>query len=395
MTPEHPDSVPTRVRRWPTVVLSIVASVALVAAGLLAASALILARAPSATSLGDAKQGIWSSVTLSQPAANGDGSPYQIYVKPGSSQNLMIFFGDGGLNWSDESATQPVTFSSSVFGGGNFYSPNVPFYIANTFGGMLSTESRNPFRDFTSVYIPTTTGDLGIGDGTASFRTDDGKTVTSEFNGYNNTSAALAWVYANVADPAKVLVAGSGTGGLTAAFWLSPVGDHYADAPLYEYSDSAYYAAADLAYVIDPVWHAQFENRFGYSLTGTPLKDAVTFNTARYGDRLTTLVSQSLLDKTNAAFSADLDDNSYSLQTGGDWNYGMKQTLRTMLKADQPPQLFLTDFGANRWGETQHILAPSPAFWAASEDGVTLDAFLSRAVIDGHPVSAGVGYLTQ
>ncbi|MCU1478273.1 MAG: hypothetical protein JWQ64_2966 [Subtercola sp.] len=384
------------------VLFSVVAVIVLVAAGLTVVEALVIIRPPAVSSLAAAKTGQWSSVALPQPAENGDGSAYNIYVKPGSSTNLMVFFGDGGMNWNEATAIQPVTLPSSIFGGGNFYTPNVPFYVVNTFGGMLSTEQRNPFSDWTSVYIPTTTGDLGIGDGSAHFLPETGSStsggddsVTARFNGYNNTNAALNWVYANVSNPAKVLVAGSGTGGLTAAFWLSKIGDHFTDAPLYEYSDSAYYAATQLPYTVDPVWGARFEGRFGYQLTRNPLKDAVTFNTARYGDRLTTLISQTLLDKTNAAFSADLDDGGYSAQTGADWNYGLKQTLRSLQGAAQPPNIFLTDFGADEHGETPHILATNPRFWAATQDGVTLDQWLSGAVIDGHPQSAGAELLTQ
>lgn len=380
--------------------LSVIAVIILVAGGLTAATALIFAQPPTATSLAGAKPGAWSSVTLPSPAVNSDGSAYQIFVKPGAGAgaangNVMIFFGDGGMTWNGSTTLQPVTLQSSVFGGGNFFTPNVPFYTVKSFGGVLSTDSRNPFADFTSIYIPTTTGDLGIGDAVATFGESGDTPVSANFNGYNNTTAALDWVYANVADPAKVLVAGSGTGGLTAAFYLKAVGDHYSTAALYEYSDSAYYAASEFPYVIIPVWQSQFQARFGFTPTRNPMKDAVTFNTAQFGDRLTTLISQSLLDKTDAAFSADIDDGGYSPQSGSDWNYGMKQTMRALRTADQPPQLFLTNYGANQYGETQHILATNHAFFDATEDGVTLDQWLASAVIDDNPISAGVGYLTQ
>ncbi|MCU1481216.1 MAG: hypothetical protein JWQ19_2002 [Subtercola sp.] len=388
-------------RRVVNVVVAVVASVVIIAVIAVAVGGLFLIRPGSVSTLSAATTGEWSKVTLPQPAENGDGTPYDMYVKPGSSKNLLIFFGDGGLSWSESTAVQPVTLGSSIFGGGNFYSPNVPFYVANTFGGILSNEARNPFADWTTVYIPTTTGDLGIGDATAKFIVSSGsgssgpKTVTARFNGYNNSSAALAWVYANVAMPGKVMVAGGGTGGLTASFWLSKVGDHYSSAALYEYSDSAYYAATLLSDVIDPVWEAKFEQRFGYTLSRAPLKDAVTFNTARFGDRLTTLISQTLLDKTDATFSADLDEGYYTVQAGSDWNYSMKQTMRALLGADQPPSLFLTDFGANQYGETAHILSTNPSFWLATQDGVALDQWLADAVINDDARNAGVDYLYQ
>ncbi|CAN5299316.1 hypothetical protein BH09ACT6_BH09ACT6_27420 [soil metagenome] len=376
-------------------VVAVLLATGLVAAGLFGAGALVVERAPAVSSLADATPGRWSTVTLDAPAENGDGSPFSIYVKPGSSNNLMVFFGDGGLNWNGETSIQPVTLASSIFGGGNFYAPNVPFYEVNTFEGILRADARNPFADYTTVYVPTTTGDLGIGDTTRTLTSESGEKSTALFNGFNNTRAALDWVYGTVAAPGKVLVAGSGSGGLTAAIWLGDIGDHYASVPLYEYSDSAYFAASAFPSVVDSVWRADVEARYGFAVTRNPLKDAVTYNTARYGSRLTTLVSQTLLDKTLASFSAGLDGGYYSPQAGSDWNYGLKSTLRALASPSVGTSVFLTDVDADGRGETPHILATKDRYVAAAQNGVSLETWLSNAVNHDNPQSVGFEFLTQ
>ncbi|QWT24603.1 hypothetical protein KPL76_04245 [Subtercola sp. PAMC28395] len=395
MTPATPDVTAARRRRWPTVVVAVIAALALVAGGLLGAAALIVKQAPQVATLSAAKPGTWSSVVLPAPAANGDGTPFTIFVKPGSSDKVMLFFGDGGLNWNGDTAIQPVTLASSVIGGGNFYSPNLPFYEVNSFGGILRTTAGNPFSDYTTVYIPTTTGDLGIGDAARTFTSESGEKSTAFFNGHNNTKAALAWVYGQAAQPGTVLVAGSGTGGLSAAIWLGDVADHYPSAALFQYSDSAYFAASAFPSVVDPVWGADFESRYGFAITRNPLKDAITFNSARYGSRLTTLVSQTLLDKTLAAFSASLDGGYYSPQAGSDWNYGLKSTLRTLIESPPGVSLFLTNVDADSRGETPHILASKDRYTSSEQDGVTLETWLSNAVNHGDTRSFGLGYLRQ
>ncbi|GAA0990388.1 hypothetical protein GCM10009563_01150 [Subtercola frigoramans] len=374
--------------------MAVIAALALVAGGVLGAAALLVKQAPAVSTLSAAKLGTWSSVVVAAPAANGDGTPFTIFVKPGSSDKVMLFFGDGGLNWNGDTAIQPVTLASSIIGGGNFYSPNLPFYEVNSFGGILRTTADNPFSDYTTVYIPTTTGDLGVGDATRTFTSESGEKATAFFNGYNNTRAALDWVYGQVAKPETVLVAGTGTGGLSAAFWLGDVADHYASAALFQYSDSAYFAATAFPSVVE-VWGADFESRYGFAVTRNPLKDAVTYNSARYGSRLTTLISQTLLDKTLAAFSASLDGGYYSPQAGSDWNYGLKSTLRVLVDSLPGVSVFLTNVDADSRGETPHILASRDRYTSSEQDGVTLETWLSNTVNHGDSRSFGLEFLRQ
>ncbi|MEA9986162.1 hypothetical protein [Subtercola sp. RTI3] len=391
MTPAPPPRQRRR-RRWPFIV---VGAVLVVVLAVVVTGAVVLKRAPSVSSLSEAHAGAWSSVTLGSPARNGDGSAYNIFVKPGTGKGLMVFFGDGGLNFTAETAVQPVSLATTIFGGDNFYSDHLPFYEVNTFGGLLSASDQNPFAGYTTVVIPTTTGDLGVGDTTTSTVSKGGQAATSVFNGYANTRAALDWVYANVPSPDTVMVAGTGTGGLSSAIWLGDVGAHYRTQPLTEYSDSSFIEASSFPIVIDGVWQADFEHRFGFSPTRSPLTAATVYNTGLFGSRLTTLLSQTLLDRSSAAFSAELDDGYYSPQAGADWNFQLKSALRTLTASDVGATVFVTNYGADAHGETPGLLATGDLFGSATQDGVTLEQFVTRAVQGGHPVSAGLALLEQ
>ncbi|RFA06950.1 hypothetical protein B7R21_17710 [Subtercola boreus] len=401
MTTTRPARTRAR-RRWPFVVVAIVLVVILAA---VIGAALVIKRAPTVSALADAQPGAWSSVPLGEPAQNADGSAYNLFVRPGTGTttgtgstgtDLIVFFGDGGLNWNAGTTEEPMTPQSSLFGGGNFFTDNVPFYELNTFGGLLRTAADAPFASSTIVYIPTTTGDLGVGDARdVTMTTLDGPSATADFNGYNNTTAALDWVYANIADPASVLVAGSGTGGLNAAFWLGAVGDHYSAAPLFEYSDSSFVTAAALGPTIDPLWGSQFESRYGFTPGSDPLAAAVVHNQSRFGDRLTTLLSQTTLDRTLAGYSAGLDDGYYTPQAGADWNYAMKSTFRSLVPVGVGAYVYVTDTGADSNGETRHVLSTVDAFQTDRQNGITVEEWLSAAVQGGHPESVGEELLRQ
>ncbi|RFA10916.1 hypothetical protein B7R54_18155 [Subtercola boreus] len=383
-------------RRWRWLIVVVAALLVLTLAAVITAAVLVK-RAPTVAALADAQPGAWSSVSLGDPARNADGSAYNLFVRPGSSQNLIVFFGDGGLNWNAGTTLEPITPQSSLFGGGgNFYTNNVPFYELNTFGGLLRTDADAPFASSTIVYVPTTTGDLGVGDAqNVTMTTVDGPTATADFNGYNNTTAALDWVYANVADPASVLVAGAGTGGLNAAFWLGPIGDHYGTAPLVEYSDSSFITATSLDYTIEGLWGSQFEKRFGFAPGADPLGAAVAHNQSRFGSRLTSLVSQTVLDKTLAGFSAGLDDGYYTPQAGADWNYAMKSAFRTLSGSAVGAYVYVTDTGADGNGETRHVLSTVDTFQTDRQNGITVEEWLAAAVLQGHPESVGAELLRR
>ncbi|RFA23355.1 hypothetical protein [Subtercola boreus] len=393
MTATQPERTRTRRRRWPFI---LIAAVLVLAIAAVIVAAVAIKRAPTVGALADAQPGQWSSIPLPAPARNGDGSSYSLFVKPGSGANLIVVFGDGGLNWNEQTTREPITPQSSFFGtGGNFYSDNVPFTALSSFGGLLRTDAPAPFGDSTIVYIPTTTGDLGVGDGQAvTMTSEEGDTATADFNGYNNSRAALDWVYENVPAPAGVLVAGAGTGGLNAAFWLGDVGGHYSDVPLIEYSDSSFITAAALPYTIGALWQSQFTTRFGFAPGTDPLRSAVVHNTAAFGSRLTTLLSLSMLDRTLAGFSAGLDDGYYTPQAGADWNYAMKSTVRALTTDGGGVYVYLTEAGADSRGETRHVLSTVDSFQTDRQDGVTVEEWLAAAVA-GHPESVGAQLARQ
>ena len=400
-TPEKPGTRANPFTRRRLVFVA-VAVVLVVVAVVVIVSVVSVKRAPSVSTLSDAQPGQWSSVALPVPAQNADGSGYELFVKPGTGAgaaagDLIVFFGDGGLNWNAQTTLEPITNQPGLLGGGgDFYYDSVPDRVPGDFGGMLRTDADAPFAAATIVYIPTTTGDLGVGDGQSVALTSPDQTrATADFNGYNNSRTALDWVYDNLRDPRTVVVSGAGTGGLNAAFWLGDVGLHYDSARLLQYSDSSFVTAARLGETIDPLWRSQFAERFGFEAGNDPLRAAVTHNQQLFAGRLTTLISQTLLDRTLAGYSAGIDGGYYSPQAGADWNYAMKSTMRALQAPDVGAYVYLTDTGADSHGETRHIISTVDAFSLDRQDGVTAEQWLTEAVQNGHPESVGAEFLKQ
>ena len=56
------------------------------------------------------------TVALKGDTLCSDGSAYEIYVRKGSSENMLIFFAGGGACWDGLSSSKPITLMS-IFDG--------------------------------------------------------------------------------------------------------------------------------------------------------------------------------------------------------------------------------------------------------------------------------------
>ncbi|MEO5668834.1 MAG: pectin acetylesterase-family hydrolase [Bdellovibrionota bacterium] len=113
----------------------------------------------------------------------GDGSPYSVYIRKGNPSKLLMHFEGGGACWSKGSCFGKVRFTSLT---------DSPGIISNAYIG--DHIGKNPFKDYTYIYIPYCTGDMHAGSHEAVYA--PGKNVFHY--GRSNFTKALAWIQTNV-----------------------------------------------------------------------------------------------------------------------------------------------------------------------------------------------------
>lgn len=179
----------------------------------------------------------WNQLTPAGDTICADGSDYSYFVSPGKINKLLIDFEGGGACWNGGTCSNPSTPENSFQGlylDRVYGSPE-----AYGFGGIYDrTNAANPFRDWYQVHISYCTGDLHLGDNTASYAVPDGTTLEVQHRGAVNTQAALTWVYNNFSAPETVFVAGVSAGAYASLIWLPEITDHYPDAAVYQLGDS-------------------------------------------------------------------------------------------------------------------------------------------------------------
>lgn len=370
----------TTKRRWPRrlaiTAAAVIGSLLLLAGG--GAIAFSVATAsPTITSIDEARAGRWNTIRPGGETGSSDGSDYYFFVRPGDPEKLMVFFSGGGANWNAVTASAPITIPRILFGGGDygFYFDSIPTYKLLTLGGILSDDARNPFADWTIVYAPYSTGDFHLGDSTITYQTENGP-VTVRHNGQANVRATLDWTYDNVASPSTVLVAGESAGGFAAGFWAGDVLDNYPDATATLYADSSFLETDRWPSIIDDVWQADAEAAFGITPAADIIGAALTAQ-AQAHPELRILQSHTPRDGTLMRFNAELEGRALDDDYRRRWAQRLNASMDRLSGSLPNYAAFVSDFGAQPDGTTQHTLSPMESFFTAEDGGVTLAQWLS------------------
>lgn len=185
-----------------------------------------LALAPSASAQ-------WRTIEPGGATACSDGSPYRFFVHQGDPARLLIEFEGGGACWSGATCEQDVYTRRITV------DPEAARQQGLLQGIYDRANPRNPFREYTHLYIPYCTGDLHWGNRAQTYTGAAGNAYQVQHRGAQNAAAALNWALANVAGPSQVFVAGCSAGGYGATLWSARIAQRFPGAALRHLSDSA------------------------------------------------------------------------------------------------------------------------------------------------------------
>jgi len=148
------------------------------------------------------------------------GTPYQVAIRRGSSNKVLLYLEGGGACWDNQTcwvAPQAKLTSDPYFG----------------FGILDPTNADNPLLDWNVVYVPYCDGSVFSGDNTVTY--DGGVTY---HHGLANLSAAVSLMRQQFPNPDTILVSGSSAGGYGTFTGYGVTRVAYPDTPVLVLDDS-------------------------------------------------------------------------------------------------------------------------------------------------------------
>lgn len=186
----------------------------------------------------------WVTHDTNEDCVCADGSPFEFFSRTNDPQKVVLYFQGGGACFSAETC---------AFDGGTYDVDVGPEDDPTDAGGIFDfDEPRNPFADWSMVYVPYCTGDVHIGDRS----TEYGPDLTVEHNGFVNASHGLDFLVDEFPDATEVFVTGSSAGGVPAPLFGGLAADELPAASVSVLADASggYPSRPDLNAGIGALW---------------------------------------------------------------------------------------------------------------------------------------------
>jgi hypothetical protein len=177
-----------------------------------------------ATTTAPSDQG-WERIVPGGDCQCSDGSEFSFWVRKANPKKVLFYLQGGGACFSaDTCAPDSGVYRTRVEEG------------PTGEGGIFDfADARNPFADYSVVYVPYCTGDVHIGNTTTTYAHG----ITVHHKGYVNGTAALERLAATFPGATDVVVTGESAGSVAAPLYAGLVSDRLPDARITVLADGS------------------------------------------------------------------------------------------------------------------------------------------------------------
>ena len=162
-----------------------------------------------------------------------DGSNYSFWSREADTTQIVLYFQGGGGCWEDYSCQfEGGTFKTNV---GDWDDPSTSSSVYSNNGGIFNfNNEKNPFADWSFVFVPYCTGDIHIGDSITQYSGGEVKHF-----GHINSQAAYAYMKEQFPSASEIFVTGSSAGSFPTPFYGTLASVDYPDANIAVFNDGS------------------------------------------------------------------------------------------------------------------------------------------------------------
>jgi Pectinacetylesterase len=169
----------------------------------------------------------WKRIVPGGDCRCSDGSKFGFWVRKADPKKVVFYLQGGGACFSAETCAPQSDLYRL-----NLRSDDGP---AGQAGMFDLTDKRNPFADYSIVYVPYCTGDVHLGDTTTNYASG----LTVRHKGYVNGTAALDYLATTFPESTNVVVMGESAGSIAAPLYAGLVSDRLANARITVLADGS------------------------------------------------------------------------------------------------------------------------------------------------------------
>jgi len=162
-------------------------------------------------------------------AVTSTGTQWLGAFKKGSENKLVIYFYGGGLSVNEYSAARGFSKHADEC----FYFDDMELWKNIAYScfkaGFGSDLDSNPFKDWSVIILPYTTGDLHIGTGEFEYTDLEGNQKILYHHGYTNFKLYMDRVMPYLGTPEAIVVTGSSAGGFGTSFLAEDITEIFPD----------------------------------------------------------------------------------------------------------------------------------------------------------------------
>lgn len=318
-----------------------------------------------------AEVGEWYSVRP-EGAITASGEPYHANVRVGSENKVMVVFDGGGVSVDDYTEARPVT---GILDDGFYTDIDGLDQLAKN--GLAEDVEGNPFRNWTVVQLPYSTGDFHAGAGSNEVVGVDGEPMTVNHAGFTNLGLVLEDVKEITGTPTDLFVTGGSAGGFGAAINTDRVMDFFPDTTNVTTMVDSSLLLYDWNSVSKSVWKSPAEITEVLTTDNFTLDALTALKASRPSVKI--LFASSIRDESLSRMQSYLNGREFAVtaQDGVDYQADLTQMVRQL--EDQVPGIGLYIFQGKtnkKTGLTQHTIGKNtrdelvddttPLEWVAS-----------------------------
>ena len=325
------------------------------------------------------KTGRWYRVTP-PGTRSADGSAWHGLYRRGRENKVVVSLFGGGASFNEEMARCPNT------GKGGFYCACDWGLDRFADAGITSSDRNNPFRNWTMVAVPYTTGDFHLGAGTFAYQDDQGRKRVLHHNGYENVIRLFRALRPHLDSPEALVFAGFSAGGYGAALLAGDVIPEFFPATdnVTVLSDSAGLIRDGWGETAEKIWQAPRSVCRRIS-TDDLVLDGLTAVRDQFGEGVKILYTCSVKDGKLAATRAYLDGDGRkpTPESLEHFRKDLRRTAEGICAGIPEAGVFLWDgVGDGIPGSpfTQHTIINSPAFYEHDFGETTVAGWVMDAV---------------